>query len=58
MSKPKLQAQMRSLSFDEKIKILEKLRDRSLAIAESGLRRRVGGEKNAPREGKDKGVKE
>ena len=39
MSKPKLHARMKSLSFDEKIKILEKLRDRSLAIAASGLRR-------------------
>lgn len=38
MSKPKLQARMRALSFDEKVKILEKLRDRSLAIAEGGLR--------------------
>jgi hypothetical protein len=40
MSKPKLQARMRALSFDEKIKILEKLRDRSIAIAASGLRGR------------------
>jgi hypothetical protein len=39
MSKPKLRARMRALSFDEKIKILEKLRDRSIAIAASGLRR-------------------
>ncbi len=38
MSKPKLKARMRSLNFDEKIKILEKLRDRSRAIAASGLR--------------------
>lgn len=38
MSKPKLQARMRALSFDEKIKILEKLRDRDRAIAASGLR--------------------
>lgn len=38
MSKPKLKARMRSLSFEEKIKILEKLRDRSRAIAASGLR--------------------
>ena len=38
MSKPKLQARMRALTFDEKIKVLEKLRDRSLAIAASGLR--------------------
>lgn len=39
MSKPKLQARMKSLSFDEKIKILEKLRDRSRAIAAAGLRK-------------------
>ncbi len=38
MSKPKLQARMASLSFSEKIKILEKLRDREKAIAEAGLR--------------------
>lgn len=43
MSKPKLQARMRALSFDEKIKILEKLRDRSAAIAASGLRRKKDG---------------
>jgi hypothetical protein len=36
MSKPKLQARMRALSLDEKIKILEKLPDRSIAIAASG----------------------
>ena len=41
MSRPKLQARMRALSFDEKIKILEKLRDRSRAIAASGLRQKA-----------------
>jgi hypothetical protein len=41
MSKPKLQARMKSLNFDEKIKILEKLRDREKAIAASGLRRKL-----------------
>ncbi|HEY3974019.1 MAG TPA: hypothetical protein VGM18_13515 [Candidatus Sulfotelmatobacter sp.] len=41
MSKPKMRARMAALSFTEKIKILEKLRDRSLAIAASGLRRQV-----------------
>jgi hypothetical protein len=30
---------MAALSFSEKIRILEKLRERSLAIAASGLRR-------------------
>jgi hypothetical protein len=40
MSKPKLTARMASLTFTEKIKILEKLRDRDQAIAASGLRRK------------------
>jgi hypothetical protein len=40
MSKPKLRARMASLSFSDKIKILEKLRDRDKAIAASGLRRK------------------
>jgi hypothetical protein len=52
MSKPKLQARMRALSFDEKIKILEKLRDRSAAIAASGLRR--GAADRGSRRGKEK----
>jgi len=38
MSKSKLRARLRSLSFPEKVKILEKLRDRDRAIAASGLR--------------------
>jgi hypothetical protein len=38
MSKPELRRKLASLSFSEKIKILEKLRQRSLAIAASGLR--------------------
>ena len=41
MSKPKLQARMTSLSFSEKIKILEKLRDREKVIAASGLRKQT-----------------
>ena len=41
MSKPKLQARMAALSFSEKIKILEKLRDREKAIAAAGLRRKT-----------------
>ena len=40
MSKPEFQASMAALSFSEKIKILEKLRDREKAIAAAGLRRR------------------
>lgn len=39
MSKPKLRARLASLSFTEKIKLLEKLRDRSEKIATSGLRK-------------------
>jgi hypothetical protein len=40
MSKGKndMRKQLASLSFTEKIRILEKLRDRSLVIAASGLR--------------------
>jgi len=38
MSKPKLRTRLASLSFSDKIKILEKLRDREKAIAASGLR--------------------
>lgn len=41
MSKPKLQARLAALSFSEKIKILEKLRDREKAIAASRLRRKA-----------------
>lgn len=37
--KPKLQARMAALSFSEKIKVLEKLRDREKEIAAAGLRR-------------------
>jgi len=39
MSKPKLQARLAALSFSEKIKILEKLRDREKAIEAAGMRR-------------------
>lgn len=39
MDKSEWRKQMAALSFSEKIRILEKLRDRSLAIAASGLRR-------------------
>jgi len=41
VGKPKLQARMAALSFTEKIEILERLRDRELAIASAGLRRKV-----------------
>jgi hypothetical protein len=47
MSKPKLQAKLAALSFSEKIKILEKLRDREKAIAASGLRRKANAVKTS-----------
>lgn len=39
-SKRQMRKQIATLPFSEKIKILEKLRDRSLAIASNPLRRR------------------
>jgi len=39
-SKRAMRQRLQALSFSEKVKLLEKLRDRSLAIAESPLRRR------------------
>ena len=42
MSKPKLHARMAGMSFTEKIKVLEKLKDRSNAIASAGLRPKRG----------------
>ena len=41
MSKEEMRKQRAALSFTEKIKILEKLRDRSLALAAAGLRRKA-----------------
>jgi len=49
MSKPKLQARLAALSFSEKIKILEKLRDREEAIAASGLRKSSPANGKAPK---------
>jgi hypothetical protein len=49
MSKPKLRDRMASLSFSEKIKILEKLRDRDQAIASSGLRKRKSAVSKTPK---------
>ena len=40
MNKREMRRKLASLSFAEKIKLLEKLRDRSVAIAASGLRRK------------------
>jgi len=36
-----MRKRLASLSFSEKIKVLEKLRDRSLALTASGLRRKA-----------------
>ncbi len=38
MSNQQMRKRLAALSFSEKVKILEKLRDRSLALASSGLR--------------------
>jgi hypothetical protein len=40
MDKSKMRTRLASLSFSEKIKTLEKLRDRNDEIAASGLRRK------------------
>jgi hypothetical protein len=42
VSKPKLRARLNALSFSDKIKVLKKLRQRSEAIAASGLRQKSG----------------
>jgi len=41
MDKSKMRARLASLSFSEKIKILEKLRERDRTIAASGLRKKT-----------------
>jgi hypothetical protein len=41
MSKQEMRKQLAALSFSEKVKILEKLRDRSLAFAASGPRKKL-----------------
>jgi len=43
MGKREISKRLASLSFSEKVKILEKLRDRSLALAASGPRKRLAG---------------
>ena len=50
MSKQEMRKRLAALSFSEKVKILEKLRDRSLALAGSGLRRKVVGKVGNSRE--------
>jgi hypothetical protein len=41
MSKQEMRKRLAALSFSEKVKILEKLRDRSLAFAASGRRKKL-----------------
>ncbi len=41
MSKREMRARLAALSFTEKIRILEKLRNRSLAFAASGMRPKI-----------------
>jgi hypothetical protein len=54
VDKSKMRARLTSLSFSEKVKILEKLRDRDHTIAASGLGRKtaVGARKNPDKGGK------
>jgi hypothetical protein len=40
MSKQEMRKRLAALSFSEKVRILEKLRDRSLALAASGLKQK------------------
>ncbi len=54
MSKREMRKRLAALSFSEKVKILEKLRDRSLALAASGLRHKAAGD---ARQKADKGNK-
>jgi hypothetical protein len=43
MSKQEMRKRLASLSFSDKVKILEKLRDRSLAFAAGGPRTKILG---------------
>jgi hypothetical protein len=48
ISKQEMRKRLAALSFSEKVKILEKLRDRSLALGAAGLRRKaVNGKGNS-----------
>ena len=49
MSKQEMRKRLAALSFSEKVKILEKLRDRSLSLAASGLRRKADKEDRSNR---------
>ena len=52
--KQEMRKRLAALSFSEKIKILEKLRDRSLAIAAAGLRPKAANDRQTET-GKRKG---
>jgi hypothetical protein len=52
MSKPKMRARLAALSFTEKVRILERLRDRSLGFAAAGLRRKTA------KDGKDSSLQQ
>ena len=56
--KDELRKDLSFLSFTEKIKILEKLRDRSLTLAAGGLRQTSDSENRAANEVKSKGKEE
>jgi hypothetical protein len=43
MNKREMRKRLAALSFSEKVKILERLRDRSLVLAASGLRQKSAG---------------
>jgi hypothetical protein len=58
MSKREMRARLAALSFTEKIKILEKLRDRSLAFAASGMRRKTAGNRGKTEDEKQRLRKE
>lgn len=59
MSKQEMRKRLAALSFSEKVKILEKLRDRSLALADAGLRKTERtGDKTAARESNNKQKRE
>jgi hypothetical protein len=47
MSKQEMRKQLAALTFSEKVKILEKLRDRSLAFAAARLKRKSTNESGA-----------
>jgi len=52
--KKEMRKHLAALSFTEKIKILEKLRDRDRAIAAAGLRRRISKDTPSVKMGSDR----